>query len=150
MDAQTSISFFRIPETEHASGIEAIQNALDQEEFISTRNPIHRRLPFALLLLLLLPSPSLATGKTQSNNRWPGETVKQREKGEPPLGWRIVRPACGRRERWRRKKWKSEKERGEGEERRGEEEEKVGGMRLVKLSYFNKTCRAKREDNEKI
>lgn len=30
------------------------------------------------------------------------------------------------------------------------EEEKVGGMRLVKLSYFNKTCRAKREDNEKI
>lgn len=49
-----------------------------------------------------------------------------------------------------KKKWKSEKERGEGEERRGEEEEKVGGMRLVKLSYFNKTCRAKREDNEKI
>lgn len=44
------------------------------------------------------------------------------------------------------KKWRSEKERGGG----GGEEEKVGGMRLVKLSYFNKTCRAKREDNEKI
>lgn len=46
------------------------------------------------------------------------------------------------------KKWRSEKERGEGG--REGEEEKVGGMRLVKLSYFNKTCRAKREDNEKI
>lgn len=45
------------------------------------------------------------------------------------------------------KKWRSEKERGGGREG---EEEKVGGMRLVKLSYFNKTCRAKREDNEKI
>lgn len=37
-----------------------------------------------------------------------------------------------------------------GEGGREGEEEKVGGMRLVKLSYFNKTCRAKREDNEKI
>lgn len=51
---------------------------------------------------------------------------------------------------------KGEKEKKKMEERegtgggRGEEEEKVGGMRLVKLSYFNKTCRAKREDNEKI
>lgn len=109
MDAQTSISFFRIPETEHASGIEAIQNALDQEEFISTRNPIHRRLPFALFL-----SSSSRNREDTVEQSWPGETVKQREKGEPPLGWRIARRTCGRRERGREreKKWKSEKEEG--------------------------------------
>lgn len=142
MDAQTSISFFRIPETEHASGIEAIQNALDQEEFISTRNPIHRRLPFALFL-----SSSSRNREDTVEQSWPGETVKQREKGEPPLGWRIARRTCGRRQRGRERERKNGRAR---RRRKGGREEKVGGMRLVKLSYFNKTCRAKREDNEKI
>lgn len=52
-----------------------------------------------------------------------------------------------------REKGERERERKNGRARRrreGGREEKVGGMRLVKLSYFNKTCRAKREDNEKI
>lgn len=60
-----------------------------------------------------------------------------------------MRPTCGRREGRKRKKNGGARRNG-GEGGREGEEEKVGGMRLVKLSYFNKTCRAKREDNEKI
>ena len=54
---------------------------------------------------------------------------------------------------FRRTKIERQREKERGERRKNVEKEARQGMerlRLVKLSYFNKTCRAKREDNEKI